>query len=187
MLARTSIFHISKEKIIVNLSNSAIKWLLNCQNIPSLLVIKIWIILWRSTMIRNITFITSVMIEWQSSGTVMRTGVAYSEGVLWQWDLFWHPQDFEDGAKIEIIHQKEDKTCSSRHLAIVFDKSQKKGFLLTAGRMLTPSCTLNFTEFLPLEALFCYCKGNFLFIDKSFFLPQPKVWKWGDPFIGWYF
>ena len=126
MLARTSIFHISKGKIIVNLSNSAIKWLLNCQNIPSLLVIKIWIILWRSTMIRNITFITSVMIEWQSSGTVMRTGVTYSEGVLWQWDLFWHPQDFEDGAKIEIIHQKEDKTCSSHHLAIVFDKSQKK-------------------------------------------------------------
>ena len=86
MLARTSIFHISKGKIIVNLSNSAIKWLLNCQNIPSLLVIKIWIILWRSTMIRNITFITSVMIEWQSSGTVMRTVVTYSEGVFWQWD-----------------------------------------------------------------------------------------------------
>ena len=25
-------------------------------------------------------------------------------------------KDFEDGAKIEIIHQKEDKTCSSHHL-----------------------------------------------------------------------
>ena len=70
---QVSVFHICKRKIIVNLSNSAIKWLLHCQNIPSLLVIKIWIILLQSTMIRNITFITSVMIEWQSSGTAMRT------------------------------------------------------------------------------------------------------------------
>ena len=51
-------------------------------------------------------------------------------------------KDLEDGAKIEIIHKKEENNCSSQHLAIVFDKSNKIGLLWTAGRMLTPSCTL---------------------------------------------
>ena len=49
--------------------------------------------------------------------------------------------DLENGCKIEIIHKKENTSCSSHHLALAFDKN-RIGILWTRGRMITPTCTL---------------------------------------------
>ena len=49
--------------------------------------------------------------------------------------------EIENGSKIEIIHKKENTSCSSHHLAVAFDQN-KIGILWTQGRMITPTCTL---------------------------------------------